>query len=62
MTNNELKRATVYSNKASSLVSSNPQGTEGPIPVFFEKQSIPGYTVFRISDAQAPSTHTIKFM
>lgn len=46
---------------ASSLLGDKPQGTEGPIPVFFEKQTIPGYTVFRISDAQAPSTHTIKF-
>lgn len=46
---------------ASSLQGSSPQGTEGPIPVFFEKSEISGYTVFRIADAQAPSTHTIKF-
>ena len=49
---------------ASSLGGSNPQGTEGPIPVFFMRQTSPevtGYTVFRIADAQAPSSHTIKF-
>lgn len=47
-----------------SLGGSNPQGTEGPIPVFFTKQTSPvisGYTVFRIADQQAPSRHTINF-
>ena len=46
---------------ASSLSGSKPQGTEGPIPVYFVRQEIPGYTVFRIEDKQAPSEHTIKF-
>lgn len=47
---------------ASSLERSEPQGVEGPIPVYFTRQSdIPGYVVFRISDAQSPSEHNIKF-
>ena len=48
---------------ASSLDGSTPQGTEGPIPVYFVRQEdgIPGYTIFRIADPQAPSEHTIKF-
>ena len=50
-----------------SLNGSNPQGTEGPLPVFFTKTgTVEGsdgisYTVFRIADMQAASTHTIKF-
>lgn len=46
---------------ASSLSEDNPQGTEGPIPVYFIQQTIPGYVVYRIADAQAPSSHKIKF-
>ena len=49
-----------------SLNQSKPQGVEGPLPVFFTNQgkvtdgSIT-YTVFRIADMQAASSHTIKF-
>lgn len=48
---------------SSSLSGNSPQGLEGPIPVYFTKQVSPevdGYSVFRISDAQAPSSHLIK--
>ena len=49
-----------------SLDGSQPQGAEGPLPVFFTKQGTVAsggitYTVFRIADMQAASTHTIKF-
>lgn len=49
-----------------SLSGSKPQGVEGPLPVYFTKQgtvAVDGvnYTVFRIADMQAASTHTIKF-
>lgn len=46
---------------ASSLANSVPQGTEGPIPVYFISQNLTGYSVFRIADSQAPSSHIIKF-
>lgn len=50
-----------------SLTGSNPQGVEGPLPVYFVKQSdnvtYDGvtYTIFRIKDEQVASTHTITF-
>lgn len=50
-----------------SLTGSNPQGIEGPLPVYFVKQSANvtydgvTYTIFRIKDEQVASTHTITF-
>lgn len=53
---------------AASLDQTKPQGVEGPLPVYFNKQSNTlkdtkvTYTVYRIADKQAKgSTHTIKF-
>lgn len=46
----------------SSLNQSKPQGVEGPLPVFFTKLTgITGFTIYRIADQQAASTHTVVF-
>lgn len=49
-----------------SLAGSQPQGSEGPLPVLFTKladitKSGVAYKVYRIADAQGASTHSVKF-